>query len=92
VLERVREEFGPTTVLSAYRTPDYNTAVGGETRSQHMENRAVDFQCLHGTPVEWAEFLFGLRDADVFAGGIGTYLTRGFVHLDTRGANATWTR
>lgn len=36
-------EFGGVRVQSAYRSPEHNSAVGGATRSRHMEGDAVDF-------------------------------------------------
>lgn len=88
LLERVREQFGATTIRSGYRSPKYNAAVGGEELSLHMTNKAVDFACATGTPVQWAEFLREQRRQGVFAGGIGLYPT--FVHVDTRGVNRDW--
>jgi N-acetylmuramoyl-L-alanine amidase len=90
VLELVRERFGPTTVLSAYRAPQYNSAIGGEERSWHMQNRALDFRATTGSPGDWATFLRGLRDAGRFTGGVGVYPSQGFVHVDTRGTVADW--
>lgn len=88
IVERVREQFGATTLHSAYRSPTYNLAVGGEDRSLHMAHRAIDFVCATGTPKAWAAYLRALRDQGVFTGGIGTYAT--FVHVDTRGTLADW--
>lgn len=90
VLELVRERFGPTTILSAYRSGAYNLAVGGVGDSRHGQNDAIDFRCASNTPAQWATFLRGLRDTGQFAGGIGVYGTRGFVHVDTRGTAADW--
>ena len=89
LVERVREEFGPTTINSAYRSRSYNLAIGGVGDSRHSQNDAIDFRCRNGTPAEWAAFLREHRDAGVFKGGIGVYRT--FVHVDTRGTNADWT-
>jgi len=86
--EMLREQFGPTTVNSAYRSPAYNAAVKGERASRHMQNDALDLVCATGTPEQWAAFLREQRRAGKFAGGIGTY--RSFVHVDTRGVNADW--
>lgn len=90
VLELVRERFGPTTILSAYRNVPYNVAVGGVGDSRHSQNDAIDFRCAASTPEQWAAFLRGLRDTSQFVGGIGTYLRQGFVHVDTRGSRADW--
>ncbi len=87
--EMVRAVYGATTINSAYRSPEYNAAVGGEQNSMHMKNLALDFSCATGTPAQWAELLHQKRREGVFKGGIGVYKT--FVHVDTRGTNADWT-
>jgi len=88
LLEQVRERFGALTVNSAYRDRLYNAAVGGVGDSLHAQNTAVDFVCATGTPADWFAFLNDLRTAGAFRGGLGLYRT--FVHVDTRGTNATW--
>jgi len=52
-----------------------------------MENRALDL-VFAGGPAEAAETAKELREEGFFRGGIGTYTS--FVHIDTRGRNATW--
>lgn len=43
-LEQVRAHFGkPVRVLSCYRSPEVNTAVGGSKTSAHREALAADF-------------------------------------------------
>lgn len=91
LLERLREQFGPTTITSAYRDRLYNTAVGSGIGSQHIRNTALDFHCRTGTPADWMRALREWRAAGEFAGGVGLYVGRGFVHVDTRGTNADWT-
>ena len=89
IVELAREEFGPTTLTSAYRDRLYNLAESGVTDSRHVHNDALDFRCRTGTPDQWARFLRGLREAGRFRGGVGVY--RSWVHVDTRGSNADWT-
>lgn len=87
--EELREHFGPTRILSAYRSPAYNAVIDGSAKdSQHVRFTALDLVCVAGTPREWAAFLRSRRSAGAFKGGIGTYRT--FVHVDTRGHNADW--
>lgn len=76
----------PLRVLSGYRSPAYNKAIGGSAQSLHMKFNALDL----GTdrPRELFSILTEFRDARVFKGGIGLYSS--FVHIDTRGHNATW--
>lgn len=44
VVQKVRDEFGPTTINSGYRSPALNEAVGGSSRSQHCKGQAVDIE------------------------------------------------
>jgi len=99
ILDELREELGSSiTLLSTYRSPAYNAAVGGESASFHMKFRAIDFSCANGSPNEWADKLRSWRGREfplpgnsgrfVFRGGIGVYST--FVHVNTRGQDANW--
>ncbi len=99
ILDALRAEFGaPIIMTSTYRSPEYNSAIGGVPRSVHMKFQAVDFQCTAGSPDEWAAKLKswrgrkfaqpGKQSAFEFRGGVGIY--SGFVHVDTRGYNANW--
>jgi hypothetical protein len=65
LVEVMRGQFGPTTVNSAYRSRAYNTAVTKKplSKSQHLQNTAIDFRCRDGKPAEWAERLRAMRDA-----------------------------
>lgn len=88
LVEAIREKFGPTTIHSAYRSPEYNAAVAKSKDSRHSHNDALDFSCENGTPAEWLAELKAMRAAGMFQGGLGLYNT--FVHVDTRGVNAEW--
>ncbi len=101
VLQRFRTEFGrPVQLLSTYRSPDYNRAVGGATGSMHKEFRAIDFTVSAGNPTQWARVLRGYRGKTfrdphggpnfTFHGGIGIYTASNFVHVDTRGNDVDW--
>ena len=94
IVEALREEFGPTTILSAFRSKAYNEAVYREigarpTDSEHSRNTAIDFKCERGTPADWRRACWLRRSQGKFVGGVGIYRT--FVHVDTRGRNADWT-
>lgn len=59
-MEKVRALLGdkPIRVLSGYRSPAVNKAVGGSRTSAHMTGHAVDFVCPDfGTPAQVAAHL-----------------------------------
>lgn len=97
VAEIMRRQFGKCTVLSSYRSSAYNQAVGGAAMSCHKRFQALDLEFVNGDSVQWGRFAEALRGEEifegrgprfVFRGGVGTYPT--FVHIDTRGRDATW--
>lgn len=77
---------GPIYIISGYRSPAYNSAIGGASKSLHMRFNALD--CGVSYPGLLFRILMQMRDAGQFQGGLGLYPT--FVHVDTRGENATW--
>jgi len=89
ILDNFRHRHGaPVHLLSVYRSPAYNRAIGGANQSRHMEFDAADFYSEAGNPLRWASMIRDMRTAGDFRGGIGTYST--FVHVDTRGNNVDW--
>ncbi len=91
IVDQIRESFGkPCRILSSYRSPDYNKAVGGASMSQHMEFTALDI-AIDGVPARLVyERLLQWRKEGKFIGGLGYYPSSGFVHIDTRPRNSTW--
>lgn len=75
-------------ITSAYRSPRYNRAVGGKSKSYHMQNMATDIQFRGISPYHVAYVAKQMRTQGYFKGGIGRY--SGFVHVDTRGTNVDW--
>ena len=74
-LERLRSIVGrPCYIVSGYRDPTYNKAVGGAPHSQHIHNRAADLRPGYATE----------RQAEA-AGFTGIGTCRGWaVHVDVR--------
>jgi uncharacterized protein YcbK (DUF882 family) len=100
-LDTIREAYGhPLVVVSGYRTPEHNQAVGGAGQSQHMMGRAVDLRPRLKRPLTVADIHeLGrlverlLEEGKLPAvGGIGIYpLTKrgdgyvpGWIHVDVR--------
>lgn len=89
LLEPLRDEWGPVTIVSGYRTLTYNALVGGAPQSYHVyvlgrQGVAADIRCRRGTPKTWHHTLDRLG-----AGGLGLY--PGHVHADTRRLRERWT-
>lgn len=91
VVDQLRHLLGlPVTLTSIYRAPAYNAAVGGADFSFHMRNQAIDLQARDVPSWQVFDTLRDFRQSGAFTGGLGLYKT--FVHIDTRGENATWDR
>jgi len=80
--EYLRELYGPTKVNSGYRDPQHNREVGGAKSSLHIAFNALDLRPENGDPHQWAAALREMRLHDF--GGIGIYITKNFIHIDTR--------
>lgn len=89
IADEIRHRLGSPLRLinSAYRSPAYNLACSGAKQSYHLQNRALDLMFQEG-PAAATAVAKELRKEGFFQGGIGTYAT--FIHIDTRGFEATW--
>ena len=86
VLQTIRDHFGvPVVIHSAYRTPQYNTKVGGVAHSQHCYGTAADISVRGQTPAAVAAYA---RQLMPDWGGVGIYDT--FTHIDVRETKADW--
>ena len=87
VLQTIRDHFGTAvTINSGYRTPQYNTKVGGVAHSQHCYGTAADITVRGQKPAAVAAYA---RKIMPDWGGVGIYNT--FTHIDVREAKADWT-
>lgn len=99
-LEPMRARFGPCSVHSGFRTPDWNRRVGGASMSFHVyimrrrrDGVAADVEFARGSVKDWKEYaerLRARREDGRGNGGIGFYPQGGFIHLDTRDYPADW--
>jgi uncharacterized protein YcbK (DUF882 family) len=91
IADDLRAHFGkPCRILSSYRSPAYNKAVGGAPLSQHLRFNALDITIDGISPQRVYDKLLEWRREGRFTGGLGLYPSSGFVHIDTRGTNAAW--
>jgi uncharacterized protein YcbK (DUF882 family) len=81
----------PITVLSGYRCPEHNSAVGGVGKSQHVLGAAADVRI--GALSLQAQYDRAAQVLEFQTGGIGVYDTN-FIHVDVRedGRPARWAR
>jgi len=87
--QALRDIVGPLKVVSGYRTPAWNSRVGGARKSQHLTASALDLRsALHPSSTLHALYLDLIRKGEVPDGGLGFYPT--FIHIDV-GRPRRWT-
>ena len=64
VVQKVRDNFGPTTINSGYRGPELNEAVGGSKKSQHCHGQAADIEVPGVSNYEVAKWITENCDFD----------------------------
>lgn len=87
-LQQLRDHLGkPLVILSGYRCPKHNLAVGGAKDSYHVKGMAADIAAgpagLSVTELAQLAEKYGFN-------GIGLYPDNGFVHVDVRPYKARW--
>ena len=83
-LQMIRANFGAAVIInSAYRCKDHNKAVGGASRSKHLEGMAADIRVKDVKPEEVAKYC-----ESIGVKGIGLYSWG--CHIDTRTKKAFW--
>jgi uncharacterized protein YcbK (DUF882 family) len=91
-LQVIRDHFQrPIVIISGYRSPERNAAVGGADKSQHLEAKAADIK-IAGVPTEeiYNRIDKLISQSKIKQGGLGKYVKSGFVHYDVRGTKARW--
>lgn len=82
--EAVRRICGnyPIKVISAYRTPEWNRKIGGASKSQHVQGRALDLNPPTNLTIKQFYNLVKSNCKELGINGIGLYRT--FIHIDIR--------
>jgi uncharacterized protein YcbK (DUF882 family) len=89
-LEVFRHELGDKAIaiLSWFRTPAWNTHVGGKPESRHKQADGTDFE-VHVVDSFGASTFDRVAEKVFARGGFGTY-PQGSRHVDSRGSRARW--
>ena len=84
VFEPLREYVGdPIKINSFFRSEDLNTAIGGSSRSQHIEGRAIDLDDTfgHATNAEMFEYIKDNLNFDQLIWEFGDSTNPAWVHV-----------
>lgn len=78
-LEAIRKHFNsPVIINSGYRTPSWNSKIGGASNSYHCKGMAADIKVKGHTSKEVAEYASRIMEK----GGVIRH--ENFVHIDVR--------
>ena len=74
---------GPIKINSFYRGPELNKAIGGSTKSQHCEGRAIDIDDTYGykTNAEMYNWIKDNLNFDQMIWEFGTDMNPNWVHI-----------
>lgn len=84
VFEPLREwAGGPIKINSFYRSPELNKAIGGSSKSQHCQGRAIDIDDVYGykTNAEMYNYIKNNLDFDQLIWEFGTDENPDWVHV-----------
>ena len=84
IFEPLREYVnGPIAINSFYRSPELNQAIGGSSKSQHCEGRAIDIDDTYGymSNKEMYEYIKNNLDFDQIIWEFGTDDNPDWVHV-----------
>lgn len=87
--DAIRARIGrPIKVISAYRSPAYNKAIGGADSSRHMWFQALDLTCRGLRPADLYDAACHIAARDKVKAGIGLYDWG--IHIDTGWHERRW--
>ena len=91
-LQILRDHIGlPIRITSGYRSKEYNRRIGGVRNSMHVIGKASDLYMDGMSARELNGVIIDLiRAGKMKEGGVGLYVSKGFVHYDIRGTRARW--
>lgn len=85
LIQKIRYAWGSGIgVNSSYRSPEYNTSIGGAKDSQHIHGNALDTYPVNRNIKAYTKCI---EDMNI-PGGFGKYNT--FCHIDVRKYKARW--
>ena len=83
LIQPMRDALGPIRITSGYRSPQLNRAIGGSSKSQHCEGRAIDLVDIFGykTNAEMFHHIKNNLNFDQLIWEFGTNNNPNWVHV-----------